>query len=384
MTSAEARARIQECRQFNAFISLTTEDGPGPVVAVKDIVRVRGTITTGGGVLLPKIADANDAPVIARMRCHGCVVIGKTNLHEWAYGVTNENPHYGAVLNPHDLRRVPGGSSGGSAVAVALGMCDWALGSDTGGSIRIPASLCGVVGIKPTYGTVATNDVIPVSASLDTLGPLARDVPSAARALEAMCDLTGLVPTKAPSLQEIRLAVPAGWITDLDDETNAVWRRVAADVPAIPFPNREVVSAVARTIMQAEASAYHRRWLDETPDRYGDDVRGRLQQGLSILAVDYIRALHTQIQVRAAVEEAMGNVDAVVLPATATVAPFRGASDSREPLTRFTRPFNATGHPVVTVPGPGAALPVGVQVVGHWGHDAEVIRIAWALEQTWR
>src|SRR6266480_7217854 len=180
----DARARIRERSDLNAFISVSDERGDGTVVAVKDLVDVNRMVTTAGGVILPAEPAADDAPVITRIRHAGCVVVGKANLHEFAYGVTSVNPHYGPVRNPRDPSRVAGGSSGGSAVAVATGMCDWAVGSDTGGSIRIPASLCGVVGFKPTIGTVDTTGVFPLSRSLDTMGPLAPDVRSAARALE--------------------------------------------------------------------------------------------------------------------------------------------------------------------------------------------------------
>src|SRR5581483_10904453 len=171
-----------------------------------------------------------DAPVVRRVREHGAVVVGKTNLHEFAYGVTSVNPHYGAVLNPHDTERVAGGSSGGSAVAVAAGMCDWAVGSDTGGSIRIPASLCGVVGYKPTRSLISTLDVVPLSRSLDTVGPLAPDVAGAARAAEMMGAPGALVPesaTRAPSL-----GVPAGWVRpdELDEATGEVWKAVSTGV----------------------------------------------------------------------------------------------------------------------------------------------------------
>src|SRR5437868_10914537 len=151
-----ARRRSAERAELNAFISLTEETGDGPVVAVKDLVDVRGTVTTAGGVLLPNERAEVDAPLIGEIRRHGCVVVGKTNLHEWAFGITSNNPHHGAVRNPRDPERIPGGSSGGSAAAVVAGMCDWAVGSDTGGSIRIPAGLCGCVGIKPTFGMVST------------------------------------------------------------------------------------------------------------------------------------------------------------------------------------------------------------------------------------
>src|SRR5438477_1014396 len=143
-----ARARIRERSELNAFISVSDEQGSGDAVAVKDLVDVKGMVTTGGGVILPEVPASQDAPVIKRLRRAGCLIAGKANLHEFAYGVTSINPHYGTVRNPHDPERVAGGSSGGSAVAVAAGMCDWAIGSDTGGSIRIAASLCGVAGVN--------------------------------------------------------------------------------------------------------------------------------------------------------------------------------------------------------------------------------------------
>ncbi|MFI5168594.1 MAG: amidase, partial [Thermoanaerobaculales bacterium] len=176
MQLAEARKRILERSDLNAFISVSAEEGEGIVVAVKDLVDVEGMVTTAGGMILPDIPAREDATVIRRIRREGCVVVGKTNLHEFAFGVTSMNPHYGTVRNPRDPSRVAGGSSGGSAVAVAAGMCDWAVGSDTGGSIRIPASLCGVAGFKPALGSIDTTGVIPLSWSLDTLGPLAPDM----------------------------------------------------------------------------------------------------------------------------------------------------------------------------------------------------------------
>src|SRR5712692_4141666 len=150
----EARARSRLWHHLNAFISVSEEQGSGAVVAVKDLADVAGMVTTAGGIILPDVPAADDAPVVKSIRAHGCVVVGKANLHEFAYGVTSVNPHYGAVRNPYDPSRVAGGSSGGSAAAVAAGLCDWAIGSDTGGSIRIPASLCGVAGFKPAFGSV--------------------------------------------------------------------------------------------------------------------------------------------------------------------------------------------------------------------------------------
>src|SRR2546427_7039250 len=150
----QARGRIRERSELTAFISVSDEQGAGDAVAVKGLVDVKGMVTTAGGVILPDEPASEDAPVIKRLREAGCQVVGKANLHEFAYGVTSVNPHFGTVRNPHDPSRVAGGSSGGSAVAVAAGMCDWAIGSDTGGSIRIPGSLCGVAGFKPVFGSI--------------------------------------------------------------------------------------------------------------------------------------------------------------------------------------------------------------------------------------
>src|SRR2546430_158597 len=177
----QARARIRERSELNAFISVSDEQGGGDAVAVKDLVDVKGMVTTAGGVILPDEPASEDAPVIKRLRGAGCQIVGKATLHEFAYGVTSINPHYGTVRNPHDPSRVAGGSSGGSAVAVAAGMCDWAIGSDTGGSIRIPARLCGIVGFKPALRRIDTTAVVPLSPSPHTPGPIAPAVATAAQ-----------------------------------------------------------------------------------------------------------------------------------------------------------------------------------------------------------
>ena len=362
---------------------MTEEEGEGTVVAVKDLVDVRGTVTTAGGILLPNEPAKEDAPVIKRMREHGCVMVGKANLHEWAFGVTSGNPHFGAVRNPHDRSRVPGGSSGGSAAAVAAGLCDWAVGSDTGGSIRIPASLCGVVGYKPTLGTVSTEKVVPLSPSLDTMGPLAPDVETAARALESMSGLEDLVPRARPGLEEFKLAVPGGWVEGLDQPTAAAWARVSAGLPEIPFPDRRETAEAGRVILFVEAAAFHRAWISQFPDKYGEDVRAHLIDGLEVRGVDYVDALREQRRLQADLEAALGDHDAVLLPATAMIAPLIGQPDVREPLTRFTRPLNTTGHPVITLPAPVSGLPVGIQVVGHLNQEARLVAVALALEKAW-
>jgi len=317
--------------------------------------------------------------VIKRMRQAGCVIVGKANLHEFAYGVTSVNPHYGAVRNPHDIERVAGGSSGGSAVAVAAGMCDWAVGSDTGGSIRIPASFCGVVGFKPALGSVDVTGVIPLSPSLDTLGPLASDVMGAARAYSMM---SGEAMPREP-LRQPKLAVPAGWVADLDEETARAWRLVSKGLPEVEFVKREPLYTFSLTVLQVEASAYHRRWAAQWPEKYGADVLGHIRRGLEILGVDYAEALAALRELRGEAMRAMEGIDALVLPASAIVAPAISAStEVREPITRYTRPFNATGQPVVSLPAPVRGMPVGIQVVGRTNSGA-IGAAAW-LEQQWK
>jgi aspartyl-tRNA(Asn)/glutamyl-tRNA(Gln) amidotransferase subunit A len=375
----DARQRIRDRSDLNAFISVSEESGSGTVVAVKDLVDVAGMITTAGGIILPQVAATRDAPVVERIRRAGCVIVGKANLHEFAYGATSANPHYGPVRNPHDPSRVAGGSSGGSAVAVAAGMCDWAIGSDTGGSIRIPSSLCGVVGFKPALGSIDTAGVIPLSRSLDTLGPIAPDVAGAARAYTMMSGEA----LRTDVGRRPRLAVPAGWVTGLDEATGRAWNQVARDVPEVPFPDRQQLADVGLTILMVEAAVFHRRWVDEYPEKYGVDVLGHLQRGLQILAVDFDDALVAWPRLREQALNAMEGVDALLVPGTAIVAPLiEAGNEAREPLTRFTRPFNTTGQPVVTIPAPVDGLPVGIQVVSRTNSDA-ISAAAW-LESEWR
>jgi aspartyl-tRNA(Asn)/glutamyl-tRNA(Gln) amidotransferase subunit A len=373
----EARRRIAELSHLHAFISVSGEQGEGTVVAVKDLVDVRGMVTTAGGVILPAEPASADAPVVLRVREHGGVVVGKTNLHEFAYGVTSLNPHYGNVLNPKDPSRVAGGSSGGSAVAVATGMCDWAIGSDTGGSIRIPAALCGVVGFKPELGSIDTSGVIPLARSLDTLGPIAADVAAARSAFNVMSGEAVLPPERG---WKPRLAVPAGWVRDLDDEVMRSWRIVSAGLPEIEFVDHGLLFRGGLTILMVEAALYHRRWASEFPEKYGADVLQHIRRGLEILAVDHEEVRSRTGELRAAAREAMRDVDALVLPTTAIVAPPVGAGDSvREPLARFTRPFNLSGQPVVSIPAPSDGLPVGIQVVGRTNAGA-LAAAAWLEE----
>ena len=378
MRLQDARARIRERSDLNAFISLSEESGDGPVVAVKDLVDVKDMVTTAGGTILPRTPAADDAPVVKRIRAAGCVVVGKANLHEFAYGVTNVNPHYGTARNPHDPTRVSGGSSGGSAVAVAAGMCDWAIGSDTGGSIRIPASLCGVAGFKPQFGSIDIGGTVPLSKSLDTLGPLAPTIAGCAVAYTMMSgEPVGLSELSAP-----RLAVPAGWVTDLDAATAEAWARCGDGLPEVEFLARDALFEVGLTILLFEAAEFHRAWATQSPEKYGADVLRLIKRGFEISLGDYERAIEERERLESQALAELDGVDALVLPATAIVAPPEDhGPEVREQLSRFTRPFNTTHQPVAVLPAPVSGMPVGIQVVGKT--NAETLRAAAWLEQEW-
>ncbi len=385
-----ARSAISEVAHRHALIAVSTERfqpgrPAGPIVAVKDLIDVRGLPTTGGSVSRAASPASRDAPVITHVRAAGGIVIGKANLYEWAFGVTGHNHHFGDTVNPRDRGRTTGGSSGGSAVAVATGMCDWAIGTDTGGSIRIPASLCGVVGFKPTRGLLSTDGVLPLSPSLDTVGPLARNVAVAASALGVLAgDPLALDHDLRP-----RLAVPRGWVDErgLDAQTGAVWRQLASGLAEVDLPALEHMSAAAIAVLEWEALAVHEARLEREPESYGPEVRARLERVIAARSAGaeeaYGKAIAEMSQLGEGVESALEGWDALILPASASVAPLLGEHGASEPLVRFMRPFNLSGHPVIVIPAPASGLPVGVQLVGRLGEEAWLASVALALERAW-
>ncbi len=268
MDLGEAFGRIRDHSELNAFISVSDESGSGSVVAVKDLVDVAGMVTTAGGIILPPTPATEDAAVVKHIRAHGCVVVGKANLHEFAYGVTSVNPHYGPVRNPH------------------------------------PASLCGVVGFKPQLGSIDVTGVIPLAWSLDTLGPLASDVAGAATAYTMMSNES----ISVGNLEPPRLAVPRGWVADLAAPTATAWRMVSHNVPEIDFVERDALFRNGLTLLLVEAAAYHRRWVEEYPEKYGSDVLAHLKRGLTIPAIDLVDAMHERPRLVEAAEEAMDAV----------------------------------------------------------------------------
>jgi aspartyl-tRNA(Asn)/glutamyl-tRNA(Gln) amidotransferase subunit A len=407
VTGQEAR---EEARQAAEEIAGGTYRGPlhGIPVALKDLFATRAVRTTAGSRIMAGQTPREDAEAVARLRAAGVVVLGKLNLHEFAFGATGVNPHYGATRNPWDTSRIAGGSSSGSAAAVASGECFAALGTDTGGSIRIPAALCGVVGLKPTYGRVSLRGVVPLSPSLDHVGPLTRTVEDAAILLGAIAgrdpldDSTSDDPTpdyrrelgQERGLKGWRVGVPRQhFFEDVDGEVLAaveeavgVLSDLGAEVREVSLPYIAETPAAARDIMLSEAFAYHQRWLEERPQDYGDDVRHRLEQGRRAPAGPYEEAQRLRSRIaRAWRAGPFREIDLLATPATAIPAAPVAESDLRTTiaLIRLTNPFNLAGLPAISVPCgfTAAGLPVGLQLAGRWFEEGSVLRAAHAYEQ---
>jgi aspartyl-tRNA(Asn)/glutamyl-tRNA(Gln) amidotransferase subunit A len=318
------------------------------------------------------------ASAVALLEAAGYTVVGKTNLHEFAYGITSDNPHFGPVLNPLDRARIPGGSSGGSAAALAAGLCDAALGTDSAGSIRIPAACCGIVGFKPTHGLVPMNGCWPLAPSYDTGGPMARDLQACVRIVEA------LVPGLAP--QEIKLAdvtVGVAWLDRADPIVRARIEEAAGFFPNraeidLPLLQEETYPVFAR-----EAADVHRDLFAEHRDQYGDNVRTKIERCFAVTDEEYERALEARRTYVEDFEEAATGVDLVLAPTLECVAPPRMDDlELRERLIRLTYPFNATGWPALALPC-GAAeggLPASVSLAAPRDRDAYVLGAGLELE----
>jgi len=371
----------------------------GVPIAVKDLFQTRALRTTAGSRILHDWIPTRDADAVARLRGAGAIIFGKTNLHEFAYGVTTANPWWGVARNPHDPRRSPGGSSGGSAIAVAAGLCAGALGSDTGGSIRIPASLCGCVGLKPTFGAIAMGGTFPLGWSLDHAGPLTRTVEDAGVLLDVLSGGDAGRKSRRARTRGLRVGVLRGSI--VGNLQPAVSRQVEAAAAAlrrrglrvrdVQIPEMAWTIAAQLVTLRAEASAVHARWIRSRPRAYGPDVRTRLQLGALVGGADYVLAQRMRARIRAAMSDVFHDIDVVLLPSTPIAAPLIGERTVRwrsgeEPvdgaLVRLTAPFNLTGLPALSVPfGAAAGLPIGVQVVGQWNDEARVLAVGRLLEE---
>jgi aspartyl-tRNA(Asn)/glutamyl-tRNA(Gln) amidotransferase subunit A len=378
-------------RRADDELARGVDRGPlhGIPYAAKDLFETRGVRTTGGSKIFAGYIPDRDAAVVERLAEAGAVLIGKTNMHELAYGMTSINPHYGAVRNPWDHERVAGGSSGGSAVAVVTGMAFLGLGTDTGGSIRVPASFCGCVGLKPTYGRVSRRGVLPLSYSQDHVGPLTRSVRDAALALNTLAGDQDFAPPERADLRGVRLGVVESLLGRVEDAVRAatlraadVARRLGAQVSAATLPAPEPMNAVGTTIVLAEAAAALAPHLHRRAD-FGDDVRALLDQGRLLSAADYINAQRVRRRMRDEFAAVWKTHDCLVLPSTPLTAPRVPEADgARAACAPFTRPFNLLGVPTISIPGgfDQRGLPIGLQLVAGAFEERKLLTIAAALD----
>ena len=377
----------------------------GVPIAIKDLIDTADQPTTGGAAFWRQRQPAADAEGVRHLRQAGALLFGKTNTHEIALGVTTVNPHYGVTRNPHAPDRIAGGSSGGSAAAVAAGIVPAALGTDTGGSIRIPAALCGVVGLKPTYGRVSTRGVIPLSWHLDHVGPLTADVRSAAQLLNILAGYDPADPASvdqpatdyeqslAARVRGWRIALAKGsYIAAAQPEILAAVENAASVLSAVGAQivpvEMNILKTAARAnglMTQADAAAFHQQRLQSHPEQFGKDVRRRLQSGAATPLADYIRARRIQTLLRRRLERFFRQFDLLLLPTTPITAPPIEGPDAvaqARLLTRFTAPFNLTGLPALSLPwGKDAAgLPIGIQLVAGPWQEGALLRAAHTLE----
>jgi aspartyl-tRNA(Asn)/glutamyl-tRNA(Gln) amidotransferase subunit A len=363
---------------FNSFLAVPERVGEGITLGVKDLFDTAGLTTTYGSAIFRDHVPETTAPAVALLEAAGYAVVGKTNLHEFAYGITSDNPHFGPVLNPLDRARIPGGSSGGSAAALAAGLCKTALGTDSAGSIRIPAACCGIVGFKPTHGLVPMNGCWPLAPSYDTGGPMARDLHACARMAEAL--VPGLAPLEI-DLGDVSVGV--AWLDRADPLVRARIEEAAAFFPnrteiELPLLQEETYPVFAR-----EAADVHRDLFAEHQGRYGDNVRTKIERCLAVTDEEYERALEARRTYVEDFEEAATGVDLVLAPTLECVAPPRMDDlELRERLIRLTYPFNATGWPALALPC-GAAeggLPASVSLAAPRDRDAYVLGAGLELE----
>jgi aspartyl-tRNA(Asn)/glutamyl-tRNA(Gln) amidotransferase subunit A len=358
------------------FLARPAQFGDGLPLAVKDLFDTAGLTTTYGSAIFADHVPDADAEVVRRLEAAGYGTVGKANLHEFAYGITSVNPHYGTVPNPRAPGRIAGGSSGGSAAALAAGLADAALGSDSGGSIRIPAACCGVVGFKPSYGMVSLDGCFPLAPSFDHAGPMARSVGDCAAMMGVLAD--GFEQAALASLDE--LAVGYAW---LDHAEPLVREHVSAALSLftrareVDFP---LPSGIDPVFMR-EVADVHGELFGENRDLYGENVRTKVELCLAVTDNEYETGLRTREEYRERCEEAFAGLDLLITPTISCPPPPLPADDleHRKNLIRFTFPFNALGWPVLALPsGPPDELPVSLQLVGR--DDALVLAAGQLLE----
>jgi aspartyl-tRNA(Asn)/glutamyl-tRNA(Gln) amidotransferase subunit A len=365
------------------FLARPEHVGDGVPLAVKDLFDTAGLTTTYGSLIFADHVPDRTALAVARLESAGYANVGKTNLHEFAYGITSDNPHYGRVPNPIAPGRTAGGSSGGSAAALAAGLADAALGSDSGGSIRIPAACCGIVGFKPTHDLVPLQGCFPLAPSYDHVGPMARDVEGCARMLEAL--VPGSPRRVAGSLEEY--AVGVTWCELADPLVSARVRAAAEHFPRrrhITFP----FAAETGPVFMREVAESHTGLFPEQAERYGANVRAKLERCVAVTDGAYETARGRREEYRDEAEAALDGLDLLLTPTLGFVAPPASADDLdiRDAVIRFTYPFNTLGWPALALPcGPAElGLPASVQLVGRPGRDADVLAAGALLEAALR
>ncbi len=412
---ARAQARFAESEIMRGRYRSALHGVP---IALKDLFNVSGIPTTAGGNLRKSLDAEEDSMVVHRLRRAGAIFTGKLNLHEYAFGVTNVNPFFGAARNPWEVNRIPGGSSGGSGVAVAADLCLAALGSDSGGSIRIPACLCGIIGFKPSFGLVSRRGVYPLSWSLDHAGPMTKTVADAALVLQEIAGHDPLDPGSikvrsrnylddlGKSLKGWKIGVLGGaWLRNLDDDVHENFHqalKVFEELGAIlkreiVIPGGEYAQAVNTAIISAEAAVIHREAIKTQSNAYSSGVFSRLASGILIGAGEYIRAQQVRRVLAQRLVATFLDVDLLVLPMVAIPAPLISQDTilikEREVpvgnvLTRHTGLFNLTGSPAISLPAGFSreGLPTGIQLAGRYLDDGAVLRAAYAYEgmTNWR
>jgi aspartyl-tRNA(Asn)/glutamyl-tRNA(Gln) amidotransferase subunit A len=407
---------------LNAFITVTAEAARtsarqatnskphsplhGIPIALKDIFDVEGVRTTAGSPILADNVATADSAVTRRLKDAGAIILGKLNLHQFAFGATGRSSHFGPARNPWDPERITGGSSSGSGAAVSSGETFMAMGTDTGGSIRIPASLCGIVGLKPTFGRVSRAGLLPLSWSLDHAGPMARSVEDVAIVMQVIAghDPNDTWSSREPvpdytknlraGVKGLRVGVPDSFFFDsLEPEVDAgvraaigVLESLGAIVEPVRLPYIYEIPSATNAIQLPEALAYHQKWMAERPEDYLDDVRYRLELGAMIPAVTYVQAQRLrEMAVAAWRDEVFSRVDVLAMASTQGAAFKLEGSDLSVTLSliRLTNPLNLMGVPVISVPCgfTSEGLPFGLQLAGRWWDEATVLRAAYAFEQ---
>jgi aspartyl-tRNA(Asn)/glutamyl-tRNA(Gln) amidotransferase subunit A len=377
----------------------------GIPISIKDLFYTKGIRTTAGSSILKRFVPQRNAAAIDSLLDAGCILLGKTNIHEFAYGCTNINPHYGPVCNPWNPAHISGGSSGGSAASVVTGQAVASLGTDTGGSIRIPAAACGCIGFKPTYGRISLDGVIPLAGSLDHVGPLSRCVMDSALLYQALAGPMAWSPYSEKSafsmirkhIRGLRIGLPRQYffcriqspVQKAIQTACEVFEQLGAVICELNLPGLGETASIAADITAAEALAYHIKWLDKNPDKYGKDLRIRLEQSRKMTALTYLQALQKKEKLTEQMERTLDSVHALLTPTLPMTAPkiiecqTRGnrQDEIRTALLSLTRPANISGLPAISVPcGFSHGLPIGMQIIGRRHDEATTLRIAYAYE----